>query len=64
MTSLSATQPCFGARGDEISLITSPADFRSTLFEMISRAKRRILISSLYIGVEESDLVSGTPRRT
>ena len=58
-TSLSASQPCFGTRGDEISLLTSPEEFYGRLLDMISRAKRRIIISSLYIGAEESELVSG-----
>lgn len=56
-TALSASQPCFGARGDEISLLTSPEEFRRTLLEMIKRAKRRILISSLYIGASQGEIV-------
>ena len=56
-TSLSSTQPCFGARGDEITVLTSPNQFKATLLEMIKRARRRIIISSLYIGVEEDDIV-------
>ncbi|KAK8865861.1 hypothetical protein IAR55_001009 [Kwoniella newhampshirensis] len=56
-SALSATQPCFGARGDEVELLTSPEMFYARLLEMIKRAKRRILISSLYIGVEEGELV-------
>ncbi|WWC86145.1 uncharacterized protein L201_001018 [Kwoniella dendrophila CBS 6074] len=54
---LSLTQPCFGARGDEVELLTSPQMFYARLLEMIKRAKRRILISSLYIGAEEGELV-------
>ncbi|OCF55551.1 CDP-diacylglycerol-glycerol-3-phosphate 3-phosphatidyltransferase [Kwoniella mangroviensis CBS 10435] len=54
---LSSTQPCFGARGDEIELLTSPQMFYGRLIEMIKRAKRRVLISSLYIGTEEAELV-------
>nr|XP_019014884.1 CDP-diacylglycerol-glycerol-3-phosphate 3-phosphatidyltransferase [Kwoniella pini CBS 10737]OCF53665.1 CDP-diacylglycerol-glycerol-3-phosphate 3-phosphatidyltransferase [Kwoniella pini CBS 10737] len=56
-TELSSSQPCFGARGDEIELLTSPQMFYGRLLEMIKRARRRILISSLYIGTEESELV-------
>ncbi|WWD17955.1 hypothetical protein CI109_102400 [Kwoniella shandongensis] len=56
-SALSSTQPCFGARGDEVELLTSPELFYARLLEMIKRAKRRILISSLYIGVEEGELV-------
>jgi len=61
ITSLSSTQPCFGARGDEIGLIVSPEQFRTGLLEMIKRARRRIIISSLYIGAEEHELVSFSP---
>lgn len=57
VTSLSSSQPCFGARGDEIALLTSPVQFKAALLEMIKRAKRRIIISSLYIGAEEEELV-------
>ena len=56
---LSDTLPCFAARGDEITLLNSPVTFKATLMEMIKRARRRIMISSLYIGAEEEELVSG-----
>ncbi|ODN84072.1 hypothetical protein, variant [Cryptococcus amylolentus CBS 6039] len=55
--SLSSTQPCFGARGDEVELLNGPTGFYKRLIEIIGRAKRRILISSLYIGAEEGELV-------
>jgi hypothetical protein len=57
---LSATQPCFGARGDEVRLIAGPGEFYKDLIEMLKRAKRRVIISSLYIGAEEAELVSGS----
>lgn len=41
-----------------MTLLTSPQEFYTKLLEMIKRAKRRIIISSLYIGAEESELVS------
>ncbi|ORY25639.1 putative CDP-diacylglycerol-glycerol-3-phosphate 3-phosphatidyltransferase [Naematelia encephala] len=56
-TELSNMQPCFGARGDEVELLTSPEKFRTKLLEMIKRAKKRILISSLYIGTEDHELI-------
>lgn len=59
-TSLSSWLPCFGARGDEVRLLNSPSGFYGDIIEMIKRAKRRILISTLYIGVEETELVSVT----
>jgi CDP-diacylglycerol--glycerol-3-phosphate 3-phosphatidyltransferase len=58
-TSLSSWLPCFGARGDEVRLLNSPTGFYQDVIEMLKRAKRRILISTLYIGVEETELVSG-----
>lgn len=58
ISSISSTQPCFGARGDEVSLLTSPVEFKAAILDMVKRAKRRIIISSLYIGVEEDELVS------
>ena len=36
----------------------SPVEFKASLLDMIKRARRRIIISSLYIGVEEDELVS------
>jgi CDP-diacylglycerol--glycerol-3-phosphate 3-phosphatidyltransferase len=60
-TALSASQPCFGARGDEITLYSSPGEFKKALLEMIKRARRRILISTLYIGASQAELVSCPP---
>jgi len=55
---LSSWLPCFGARGDEVRLLNSPSGFYGDVIDMLKRAKRRILISTLYIGVEETELVS------
>ena len=41
-----------------MTLLTSPQEFYDKLLEMIQRARRRIIISSLYIGAEEGQLVS------
>lgn len=57
---LCAVQPCFGVRGDNVELIPTPSGFHDRLLEMIKRARKRILISTLYIGVEEESLVGGT----
>lgn len=57
-TSLSSWLPCFGARGDEVRLLNSPSGFYGDVIDMLKRAKRRILISTLYIGIEETELVS------
>ena len=39
-------------------LLNSPSGFYGDVIDMLKRAKRRILISTLYIGVEETELVS------
>jgi CDP-diacylglycerol--glycerol-3-phosphate 3-phosphatidyltransferase len=57
-TSLSSWLPCFGARGDEVRLLNSPSGFYQDVIDMLKRAKRRIFISTLYIGVEETEMVS------
>lgn len=54
---LSSTQPCFATHGDEVSLLPSPTAFHEELLSMVANAKRRILISTLYIGTEEASLV-------
>ncbi|KAL7420832.1 CDP-diacylglycerol--glycerol-3-phosphate 3-phosphatidyltransferase [Cryptotrichosporon argae] len=54
---LNATQPCFGTRGDEVEILAGPEAFYQSLLGMIRRAKRRVLISTLYIGVEEAELI-------
>lgn len=59
-TSLSSWLPCFGARGDEVRLLNSPSGFYGDVIEMLKRAKRRILISTLYIGTEETELVKSS----
>jgi CDP-diacylglycerol--glycerol-3-phosphate 3-phosphatidyltransferase len=41
-----------------VRLLNSPTGFYQDVIEMLKRAKRRILISTLYIGVEETELVS------
>lgn len=55
---LSAAQPCFGARGDSVELLEGPTVFHDRLLEIIKNARKRILISTLYIGTEEESLVS------
>jgi CDP-diacylglycerol--glycerol-3-phosphate 3-phosphatidyltransferase len=45
-------------QGERVELLPSPTAFHERLLEMIARARRRILISSLYIGTEEESLVS------
>ncbi|KAL9939978.1 hypothetical protein V8E36_000683 [Tilletia maclaganii] len=49
--------PCFPAHSHQLHLIPSPTDFHSTLISLLQSAQRRIILSSLYIGPTESDLV-------
>ncbi|KAG8891377.1 CDP-diacylglycerol--glycerol-3-phosphate 3-phosphatidyltransferase, partial [Tulasnella sp. 403] len=51
------TQPSFSLSGDSVKVLSSPKEFYNTLTDMINRAKRRIVLSSLYIGTAESDLI-------
>jgi CDP-diacylglycerol--glycerol-3-phosphate 3-phosphatidyltransferase len=49
-----------------VRLLNSPSGFYGDIIEMLKRARRRILISTLYIGVEETELVcliSSEPER-
>ncbi|KAJ9113158.1 hypothetical protein QFC20_002050 [Naganishia adeliensis] len=54
---LTLTQPCFGVRGDEVEVLFEPEAFHRKLLHMIRNAKRRITISTLYIGVEQQELI-------
>jgi len=42
--------PCFPLRGDQIQVIHEPQHFYETLVQRIGRAKRRIVLASLYLG--------------
>lgn len=52
--------PKFTARGSDISVLNRPDQFYSFLIDSIKQAKRRIFLASLYIGKEETELVSLT----
>lgn len=49
--------PSFDVRADQIQIIQTPADFYSTLKERILAAKKRIFLSTLYIGKSELELI-------
>ncbi|EDW82969.1 uncharacterized protein Dwil_GK22604 [Drosophila willistoni] len=42
--------PCFPLSGDQIQIIQEPQNFYETLVQRITRAKRRIVLASLYLG--------------
>ncbi|CED84006.1 Phosphatidylglycerolphosphate synthase [Phaffia rhodozyma] len=52
------TQPRFPVRGDEIEVLSEPEQFYKALLGLIKRAKRRLVISSLYIGTEQDELLA------
>ncbi|KAG8998798.1 CDP-diacylglycerol--glycerol-3-phosphate 3-phosphatidyltransferase [Tulasnella sp. JGI-2019a] len=49
--------PSFRCAGSAVTVCQHPKEFYTTLLAMIKRAKRRIVLSSLYIGTEEAELV-------
>ncbi|KZT23964.1 hypothetical protein NEOLEDRAFT_1068461 [Neolentinus lepideus HHB14362 ss-1] len=56
-TKLAERQPCFAMSPDNIQVLLAPKDFYSKLLFMIRRARKRIFLSSLYIGADESELI-------
>ncbi|KAG6015327.1 hypothetical protein E4U43_005427 [Claviceps pusilla] len=50
--------PSFDIRGEDVCIMRSPADFYETLKDRIRTAKRRIFLSTLYIGKSEQDLIA------
>ncbi|KAH9819676.1 hypothetical protein DFH28DRAFT_1080257 [Melampsora americana] len=54
--------PCFRARAQDIQIIKQPKEFYRTLLDLISQAKHRIFIASLYIGKEEHELITALHR--
>lgn len=52
--------PKFSARGRDIQVLNRPDQFYTFLLDGIRKAKRRIFLASLYIGKEETELVSLT----
>ncbi|CAE6439224.1 unnamed protein product [Rhizoctonia solani] len=50
--------PTFQLPAENISILTKPSDYYQSLLAMIARARQRIIISSLYIGETEHQLVS------
>ncbi|KAG5926214.1 hypothetical protein E4U53_003121 [Claviceps sorghi] len=55
---LDCMAPSFDLRGEDVCIIRSPADFYDTLKDRIRIAKRRIFLSTLYIGRSERDLIA------
>ncbi|KDQ16848.1 hypothetical protein BOTBODRAFT_106477 [Botryobasidium botryosum FD-172 SS1] len=55
--SLHASQPAFALSSKDVRILSKPDEFYQKLLNMIRHAKRRIFISTLYIGVAETELL-------
>jgi phosphatidylserine/phosphatidylglycerophosphate/cardiolipin synthase-like enzyme len=54
---LDSLAPRFELQTGDIEVLTTPEEFYSTLKKKILSSKRRVFLSSLYIGKEETELV-------
>lgn len=50
-------QPTFPLASKNVKILKEPTDFYAELLNLIRRARRRLFISSLYIGHSETELV-------
>ncbi|KAL6849066.1 CDP-diacylglycerol--glycerol-3-phosphate 3-phosphatidyltransferase [Amphichorda felina] len=57
VSELDRIAPSFDIRGDQVQIIQTPAEFYETLKDRIRNAKRRIFLSTLYIGKTERELI-------
>ena len=55
--------PRFELQNNEIKVLTTPEEFYSTLRRKILSAKKRVFLSSLYIGKDETELVDYSYRK-
>ncbi|KIH87934.1 CDP-diacylglycerol--glycerol-3-phosphate 3-phosphatidyltransferase [Sporothrix brasiliensis 5110] len=62
VTELDRMAPRVDMHGSQVRVIETPAEFYETLKAMILGAKRRIFLSTLYIGTSERDLVATLQR--
>ncbi|KAL5612910.1 hypothetical protein BROUX41_004013 [Berkeleyomyces rouxiae] len=58
LTELDRIAPSFDINGSQICVIQSPAEFYQTLKDKILKAKRRVFLSTLYIGKSELELIN------
>ncbi|KAI6132057.1 hypothetical protein EDD16DRAFT_669646 [Pisolithus croceorrhizus] len=56
-SALAVNQPCFSLSSKDVRILHEPTHFYSRLLEIIRRARRRVFLSSLYIGPEERELL-------
>ncbi|CAK7221819.1 CDP-diacylglycerol--glycerol-3-phosphate 3-phosphatidyltransferase [Sporothrix eucalyptigena] len=57
VSELDRMAPRVDIHGSQVRVLETPTEFYETLKNMIRRAKRRIFLSTLYIGTKERDLV-------
>ncbi|KAH9930781.1 uncharacterized protein B0H18DRAFT_1083838 [Fomitopsis serialis] len=50
-------QPCYAISASSVNIVTEPRQFYLCLLDLIRRARRRLFISSLYIGSEDLELI-------
>ncbi|KAI0471534.1 hypothetical protein GGR56DRAFT_76034 [Xylariaceae sp. FL0804] len=58
VSELDRIAPSFKIRGSQVRIIQTPADFYETLKARIRDAKKRIFLSTLYIGKSEQELIA------
>ncbi|EPQ57779.1 hypothetical protein GLOTRDRAFT_71652 [Gloeophyllum trabeum ATCC 11539] len=54
---LAERQPCFALSPADVRVLLAPKQFYDNLLGMIRRARKRVFLSSLYIGSEEGELI-------
>ncbi|THH08325.1 hypothetical protein EW145_g2782 [Phellinidium pouzarii] len=55
---LAVLQPCFSIQSRDVRILSQPNDFYALLLDMIGRARKKIVLSSLYIGSSEKYLIT------
>ncbi|KAG1808566.1 hypothetical protein EV424DRAFT_1574099 [Suillus variegatus] len=55
---LAQKQPSFKVASKDVHVLSQPSDFYANLLNIIRRARRRIFLSSLYIGFSETELIN------
>lgn len=58
VSELDKIAPSFPIHGSQVRILQSPAEFYETLKAKISKAQRRIFLSTLYIGKSERELIT------
>ncbi|OCH93855.1 CDP-diacylglycerol-glycerol-3-phosphate 3-phosphatidyltransferase [Obba rivulosa] len=54
---LAEHQPCFPMSSSNVHILHEPKDFYQRLLDMVRHARRRLFISTLYIGSEDTELI-------